>query len=223
MSAAWLRRGIEVSFAGSAIVLAACAVETRPSGGFSYGGTWAGAASSGSSSGGAGSSSGSSSGAATQPMLVDVDPNRTMTAQPGQGVGIFTEYVTGGHWHVWWTCDTSQTNLDCSFDVNISTGSGAITRAAGEGLSTTDQLLTAGPSGIDVVTRTSTGISGVSFDTPPGAVITLDAKLNGQEDGALLFFVQSGDPGDGGPPQPLVNGGYRGKLTDPLMLEPSSP
>jgi hypothetical protein len=217
MSPAWLRRGIELGVAGSAIVLAACTVETRPSAGigYTYGGTSSGAA--------AGSSSGSSSGTMTQPMLVDVDPNRTMTAQPGQGVGIFTEYATGGHWHVWWTCDTSQTNLDCSFDINISTGSGAITLATGEGLSTTDHLLTAGPSGIDVLTQTSTGISGVSFDTPPGAVITLDAKLNGQENGALLFFVQSGNPGDGGPPQPLVNGGYRGELTDPLMLEPSSP
>src|SRR5437868_4514680 len=37
------------------------------------------------------------------PILVDVDTNGTMTAAPGQGVGVFTEYTAGGHWHIWWT------------------------------------------------------------------------------------------------------------------------
>ena len=41
----------------------------------------------------------------------------------------------------------------------------------------------------------------------------LDAKLDGVGDPAYLFFVQDGS----------VNGGYSGMLTDPLMLEPSTP
>jgi hypothetical protein len=43
------------------------------------------------------------------PLLVDVDPNQTLSAAPGQGAGVFIEYKTGGHWHVWWTCDTALT------------------------------------------------------------------------------------------------------------------
>jgi hypothetical protein len=154
-----------------------------------------------------------SSGKAAQPMLVDVDPNRTMTAQPGQGVGVFTEYATGGHWHVWWTCDTQESGLGCGFDVTITISGGTITNATGENLEPGDQVAQSSAGQIEVTTHTSTGIDGVRFDTSPGTVITLDARMNGLEDGSLLFFVQDG----------LVNGGYTGTLTDPLMLEASSP
>jgi hypothetical protein len=146
-------------------------------------------------------------------MLVVLDTNRTMTAQPGQGVGVFNEYVAGGHWHVWWTCDTSQTGLGCSFDVTLTAASGEISNVAGEGLGSSDVLLQSSQGQVAVTTQTSTGISGVMFDAPPGGVVTLDAKVDGLDDGALLFFVQDGQ----------VNGGYTGVVTDPLMLEPSSP
>jgi hypothetical protein len=152
------------------------------------------------------------SGASTQPMLVVVDANRTMTAQPGDGVGVFTEYTTGGHWHVWWSCDSNRTNLDCNFDVTISVAS-SISNAAGEGLAASDQIAQASAMQVELVTRTTTTIQGVTFDAPPGDIITLDAKMNALDDGNLLFFVQDGQ----------INGGYRGTLTDPLMLQPSSP
>jgi hypothetical protein len=153
------------------------------------------------------------SGAATQPMLVDVDTNRTMTAQPGEGVGIFTEYAAGGHWHVWWTCDTNQTGAGCSFDVSVTMPGGTLTNVTGEGLSATDQLLQPAAALVQVITQTSTGVAGVTFDTTPGSIVTLDARMNGVADGHLLFFVQAGQ----------VNGGYKGMLTDPLMFEPSTP
>jgi hypothetical protein len=152
-------------------------------------------------------------GASPKPMLVDVDPDKTMTAEPGQGVGVFTEYVTGGHWHVWWTCDTSRTNATCSFAVSVSVASGAIANVVGESLQPSDQLVQTSASQIDVTTQTSTASEGVRFDGPPGAIVTLDAKLNGAEDGNLLFFVQKN----------LVNGSYKGTLTDPLMFEPAAP
>ena len=43
--------------------------------------------------------------------------------------------------------------------------------------------------------------------------ITIDAKLNGVDDGRLFFFVQD----------KLINGNFKGTFTDPLMFEPSSP
>jgi hypothetical protein len=199
---AWALRAIAVGVAASAPLLGGCSAE---SGGSSSGGGGAGPAYSTSAGGGGGAAS-------TQPMLVDVDPNLTLTAQPGEGVGVFTEYRTGGHWHVWWTCDTNQTGLGCHFDVAVST-SGAITNLAGEGLQATDQVLQASASQITAITQTSTAIGGVTFDTSPAAIITLDAKMDGQDRGDLLFFVQRGQ----------VNGGYTGTLTDPLMLEPSTP
>jgi hypothetical protein len=207
-AAAWMGRAMVVGTVSCGLLLVAgCAVET--SGPSSGGGSVSGTAYPGAPGGG----SSSAAPASAVPMLVDVDPNRTMTAQPGQGVGVFTEYVTGGHWHIWWTCDTNQTSFDCSFDVTVSAGGGPVTNAVGEELAATDRIVQSGAGQIEAVTQTSTQVSGVSFDTSPGAVITVDAKMNGQDDGAFLFFVQGGQ----------VNGGYQGVLTDPLMLEPSSP
>jgi hypothetical protein len=140
-----------------------------------------------------------------------------MSATPGDGVGVFTQYQSGGHWNIWWTCDTSKTNLPCSFDVSVTVSTGSIAQAAGQGFGASDTLTQAGPQHVDVQTTTTTAVAGVTFDTvvPSGTtpVITLDAALGGVSDPSYLFFVQDGS----------VNGGYAGMLTDPLMMEPSSP
>jgi len=196
----------------SAALLVGCTVESQTGsagGGVDYGGA------SGSSSSGSGASS--SSGGATQPMLVDVDPNRTMNATPGEGVGVFTQYQTGGHWDVWWTCDTSKTSLPCAFDVTVTVSTGTIANVAGQTLAAAEAPTQASTQSVELVTTTTTGIDGMTFDTvvPVGTtpIITLNAKLNGVDDAQYLFFVQDGE----------INGNYAGMLTDPLMLEPSSP
>jgi hypothetical protein len=188
-------------------LVAGCAVEDSSAVGVGYG-----------SAGGGSSSSGGSatSTSPTQPMLVVVDTNRTMSASPGDGVGVYTQYQTGGHWNVWWTCDTNKTALPCAFDVTISVTTGTIANVAGQSPATSGGATFSSQS-LEAVTTTTTGIDGVTFDTvvPAGAtpIITLDAKLSGQEDGSYLFFVQDG----------AINGNYAGTLTDPLMLEPLAP
>src|SRR5579864_6896540 len=176
MRSAWLVAGGSLVYG---VLLSSCTVEsttTRPG---PYGGPVPVAASGGS----AGATS-------NQPLLVDVDTNRTMIAQPGDGVGVFTEYAAGGHWHIFWTCDTNRTNFDCRFNVGITTD-GPITNAAGDSLDTTDQLQTA-TGQLSADAQTAATIKGVTFDTAPGATITLDAQVDGQRDGAFLFFVQDG-------------------------------
>jgi len=192
--------------------LLACTVESQT------GSSGAGYGSGGSSSSSSGGGTTTSSGGSTQPMLVDVDPNRTMNASPGEGVGVFTQYETGGHWDIWWTCDTSKTSLPCAFDVTVTVSTGTISNVTGQTLETSDTLTVVSTQDIELVTTTTTGVDGVTFDTvvPAGTtpIITLTAKLNGQADaGSYLFFVQDGE----------INGDYAGTLTDPLMLEPSSP
>jgi hypothetical protein len=162
--------------------------------------------------GGTGSAgTGSSSGGGVQ--LVDVDTNQTLQAQPGQGVGVFTEYQTGGHWHVWWTCDTSVTNLSCHFQVNVTVASGAITNVVNQLSDPAGHVAQPSSNAVSATTLTTTSVDGMTFDTSPGVIITLNATIDGNEEGAFLFFVQDGQ----------VNGGYQGALSDPLMLEPSSP
>ena len=146
------------------------------------------------------------------PLLVDVDPNKTLTATPGEGVGIFIEYQTGGHWNIWWTCDTNKTGLNCLFDIQGSIASGALANVAAQSAQPSDTLKSTATT-FEATTTTTTGIDGVTFDAPLGAIVTLTATIGGLQDGAFFFFVQNGE----------VNGGYTGALTDPLEVEASSP
>jgi hypothetical protein len=197
-------------FIGGALVsglAVACAVETDHGyggGGGGYGGTTSPPPS---------GTSGGSSSPSTNPILADVDTGRTMNAQPGDGVGVFTEYNAGGHWHVWWTCDTNKTGATCPMDVTISVASGAISNPSVDESPTVGALNASTPSQIEIRTTTSTSTDGVHFDTVPGAVITLGASIGGAYDGSFFFFVQGGK----------VNGGFTGTLTDPIKLEGSAP
>jgi hypothetical protein len=162
-----------------------------------------------------------------QPMLVVVDTGETFQASSmagGQGVGVFVEYQAGGHWSVQWTCDTAITNLNCQFQISVSvTGAGATTNDGAAPTAITDvesqlqsangQVVQPNASELTATTTTYTAVDGVTFDTAPGATITLNALVNGDDNGAFLFFVQDGK----------VNGGYTGMLSDPLMFEPSTP
>ena len=206
MSSWTLVRTIGLGVAGAALVLGCVAQDQPP---YGSGGVGGGSGS----SGGTGSSSG---GPSTQPMLVDVDPNQTMNATPGQGVGVFVEYKSGGHWHVWWTCDTSKTGQSCSFDNTVTVATGSITNVNGAS-GQPGSSVTAPSQSTEALTTTTTGIDGMTFDTPLSVgqtpIITLEVKLDGVENGQYLFFVQRGQ----------INGGFQGMLTDPLMLEPSIP
>lgn len=192
------------------VFVVACVVDsTTPASGSSGGGSVEGAGPTGTSTGPAGDSSPSD-----HPILALVDTDQTMSATPGQGVGVFTEYDHGGQWHVWWTCDSSvdTTNPACQFDVKVSVQSGAITNATAQGLEASDTF-SASPLEIEAVTTTSTGTDGFVFATAPGAVITLSATMGGQYYGGFLFFVEGGK----------VNDGFSGTLTDPILLQGSSP
>lgn len=198
-----LQGSVGAVFAGSLFLGTGCA-DSSSGGEISYGG------------GTASGDPAGSSGASTQPMLVIVDTNQTMNAAPGQGVGVFVQYQSGGNWNVWWTCDTDKTALSCNFEVAVSVGAGTINNLAGESIAPADSLNQTSPQEVQAVTTTSTGVSGMTFETPLGAnppVITVTASVDGAESGSFLFFVQDGK----------INGGYTGVLTDPLKFEPSSP
>jgi len=205
--------GLTASLSVVALMLAAgCVVENNPSGS-QRGSTVSPAPTAGTGgSNGSGSSGGSGSTGSTgtvAPMLVDVDTNQTMSASPGDGVGVFVEYKAGGGWHVWWTCDTNKSQQTCNFVVKLSAQSQLqnVQTAGSAQASTTD------PSATTFTTTTGSTIDGVTFNTNAGDVLTVDASVDGLADGSFVFFVQDGK----------VNGGYTGKLTNPLKLEGKSP
>ncbi len=145
----------------------------------------------------------------TQPMVVTVDTNQTMNAKGGDGVGVFIEYKAGGHWRIWMTCDTLKSNLDCNYDVRI-TG-GTTTNLFATPGSSTALALTQTSTQIEATALMTTEVNGFTFDTSPGQRITIDATVSGLHSGDYFFWVQDGK----------VNGGYGGRLTNPLTFEPS--
>lgn len=145
-------------------------------------------------------------------MLVEVDADQTMDAVGGEGVGVFVEYARGGHWHVWWTCDTTRTNQSCEFSVGAAAASGTVTNVDATELEG-GYVASSSDSRVEAGSTITTQVHGIRFDTAPGAVITVDATVGGLKDGAFLFFIQGGK----------VNGGYAGKLTNPLQFQGNAP
>ncbi|HVJ93324.1 MAG TPA: hypothetical protein VM580_26165 [Labilithrix sp.] len=164
------------------------------------------------SGGGGGGSSSNPDPSGVAPMLVEVDTDQTMSAEGGQGVGVFVEYASGGHWHLWWTCDTLQTQQSCDFVVSAVAASGNLRNVDSSEVNR-GSVTSPSASRVDAKTTTTTEVHGIRFDTDPGEVITVEASVGGLTDGAFLFFVQAGK----------VNGGFSGKLTNPLQFQGSTP
>jgi hypothetical protein len=147
------------------------------------------------------------------PMVVEVDPNGTLSAAPGLGVGVFTQYVSGGHWLIWWTCDAIATGQSCLFTISVSPMQGTFSNVELTQNGTMSEVAGSGAPSFALTSSTSSERNQVTFDAEPGASIELGAFVEPSPNENYLFFVQS----------QRVNGGYQGNLTDPLILEPSSP
>jgi hypothetical protein len=148
--------------------------------------------------------------APSQPLLVDVDPNQTLETTPGSGLGVYVEYQTGGHWLVWWTCDSDQTGYACHYRIDASVTQGTLTNVAGQNLEPTDSVSQPNPQQVTAITATTSGADGVQFDATPGATLSVAVQVDAD---VYFFFVQD----------KKVNGGYTGALTNPLLFQPTSP
>lgn len=150
-------------------------------------------------------------------MLVIVDTGEVMTAVPGEGIGVFVEYAAGGKWRVAWTCDTAKSGHACDVFVSVTASVGAISSLDASEL---QGGVTSMPSESRATAQvtTSNEVHAISFMTDPGAVITLEAEVDGLKaeptsNQSFFFFVQNGE----------INGGYHGSLTNPLQLKGDKP
>jgi hypothetical protein len=161
-----------------------------------------------------GSSAGSSSGGGmSQPILADIDTNGQLVLPAGgQGIGVYVTYEQGGHWTLSWTCDTAVTNLPCPYvvDASVAAAAGSIDNAMANPSSSDAAFAIVSAQEIRATTTTTTGIDAMTFDTTPGAIVTVSVKL---DTNVSFFFVQDNQ----------VNGGYTGALTNPMMFKPSAP
>ena len=132
------------------------------------------------------------------PAVVEIEPDRTMTAEGGEGVGVFVEYSTGGKWYVYWTCDTALSGQPCQFLLRMTA---------------TDGVLTVGDEdarAFEFESLTRTEINEAHFQAKPGADVQIEAIIGGERDARFFFFVQNG----------TIKGGYTGVLTNPLIFRP---
>lgn len=124
---------------------------------------------------------------------VGVETGQTLTATPGDGVGIFFEYAGGGQWHVWDTCDTRLTGYACEVDVRVTVvGGGAITRVVGDALEPGDAATAPCADAARLVATTTTDVDGMWVDAPAGATLRVDALIDGARDARLLYWIGTG-------------------------------
>jgi hypothetical protein len=138
------------------------------------------------------------------PKQVAITPDKTLNAEAGNGVGIFVEYATGGHWHVWTTCDTNKSKVSCDFEVFAIPEKGAkISNVLAETLESGDvaEELTDGSAHLSA--STSTELDGMTFDATPGAVVELEVYFEGVPDSRVVFWYGNETLHTGAPTDPV--------------------
>jgi hypothetical protein len=136
--------------------------------------------------------------------VVTIDAGATLSLDPGESAGLFVQYARGGHWNLTTTCDTRTSGQDCAFDVVISPAPGAsFSGVEGQGLSRDDTVELRSDGTIRLVTSTSFGTNGITFDSDPGAVVEIDARLDGTDAPDFVNVVSDGAAASGVPGNPI--------------------
>jgi hypothetical protein len=139
-----------------------------------------------------------------------IDADVTMDYKPGDGVGLYVEYSSGGHWHVFTTCDTKLTDLSCAFDVVIRPEAGSlVSKVGGYDLAAGDSVGLTESGAVRLLSTTTLSDQGVDFDLDPGALVEIDFLLDGAPQPQFVYAVSHG----------LV---LNGVATNPVQFIPAS-
>jgi|HubBroStandDraft_6_1064221.scaffolds.fasta_scaffold354968_2 hypothetical protein len=135
-----------------------------------------------------------SPGGAAPTQQASLDTDATMTVKGGAGAGAFVQYGSGGHWDVYTSCDYDTNGVPCSFNVVLSTVDRTATLSSPEGqaLGSGDRAVLDADGTISLITTTTTGLDGVTFDADPGATVQFDMTLNGVDAPDLVDWVSAG-------------------------------
>ncbi|WP_437534773.1 hypothetical protein WME79_11275 [Sorangium sp. So ce726] len=136
--------------------------------------------------------------------LVALDTDATLSTEPGEGVGIFVEYTEGGTWTLWTTCDTNTSKVVCSFDLYASVDtSSELIDLAGIEIEKTDatRLVDIGVAYFHA--ETGSDIDAMTFATTPGAIVRLEAYLDGAEEPRFVYWFGDGVLHEGAPSNPI--------------------
>lgn len=140
-----------------------------------------------------------------QPATVAIATGATIVSEPGQGAGVFVEYLGNGAWRIWATCDSLQTGNSCLYDLSFAAEAGArissqtrFEKGASDSLSTT-------AGGLQARFSTTTEIDEVLIDLDtPGASLSIEASLDGAGDSRILYWIGPDALHQGAPTNPVI-------------------
>lgn len=138
-------------------------------------------------------------------LQVSIDPDTVFNdVVPGEGVGLFLEYGTGGKWRLWTACDTNYSNVACAFDATVSVDSASeILSVEGEDLEGFDDARMIDAGAAAFMSDTGSDTDGMLFETTPGATVRLDMALDGKSEPRFVFWFGDGVLHKGAPSNPV--------------------
>ena len=144
----------------------------------------------------------------TEPHVVTIDADATLQVKPGEGVGVFVEYKTGGHWNVYTSCDfntPANPGVSCGFDIfaTVLDRGATIDNPKGQDLSGKDLIELLADGTVHLYTENTLRLGGITFDTPPGATVQLEVYLDGYADPHYIYWVGEDVLHQGAPTNPL--------------------
>jgi hypothetical protein len=139
------------------------------------------------------------------PMLVNIDTDVALDSKLGDGVGIFVEYYNGGHYRIWTTCDTNYSKEVCPFDIYTSVDTSAIISGTFEdNLEGFDSITVAQSQGtVDLHFETGSDYDAAEIDVTPGAILRVEAYIDGQSDPRFIYWFGNGVLHQGAPTNPI--------------------
>ena len=135
---------------------------------------------------------------------VAIEADQALSANPGEGVGIFVEYRSGGEWHIWTTCDTFTSKVVCGFDIFAATHPDQLRGFAADQLEEgQDSLIDLGNGEIELRADTDSETDGMTVQTDPGAVLDLEVYLDANSAQPFVYWVSDGVIHTGAPSNPV--------------------
>ncbi len=134
---------------------------------------------------------------------VAIQSDQALSANPGEGVGIFVEYRSGGQWHIWTTCDTFTSKAVCSFDIFAGTHPEQLQSYATDQAEGYDEVKDLGNGEIEFIADTDSDTDGLIVMTDPGAALSLEVYLDGNSAEPFVYWVSDDVIHTGAPDNPV--------------------
>ena len=132
---------------------------------------------------------------------VPIDQGEGLSADPGEGAGVFVEYLGDGTWSIWTTCDSEFTGSACLYDIFATAPD---IRATGEDDLEGSDVILQDFDTLQLQADTTNDFDGMVFATRPGEPVQIEVWLDGALDGSLVFWVADGVILQGLPTNPVI-------------------